>query len=459
MRNCIFGVFLFFLSAAIAFSAEEVISIHPTNFFLLGKGSEVFYPLAVNADYLFSPTLTADQVDRTLADWEVLGINTLRIRVDSLHAPEDPLHLFQEKNGRLKPEILVKLDRLIDAAKKHKMVVVLVLFDVQRLAMKWESSPENKANGGSFANLSDWFTDNSSLTRSIERANQLIEQYKTRNILSWELARGANVWELTSKIDKTLMENVSFWVVRLANQILKVDDWRHPLALSFLPNTYPDVLLGLPQINLHFLQIESRNDRILAQSIAPFINGIRNQYKKPVFIVDHNWIGERVNREACMSNLVWASFACCSAAFLSPINRDNQFHIPDSDFQLIQSLKQFLPEVDLSGAPRAVVAPCEPKPKGSFICVESILGYDRLIWVLRVKPEETDAVLSLNTVEGKYILTWMDPLTFGKHPLMRFNQLRKALQLQPPKFERSLFGVLRLEKRVEPKSPPSTLTN
>jgi hypothetical protein len=456
MRSRIIGVFLILLSAAISYSADEVISIHPTNFFMLRKGREVFYPLAVNADYLFSPTLTGGQVDRTLAEWESLGINTLRIRVDSLHAPEDPLNLFQEENGRLKPEILSKLDRLIDAAKKHNMFVVLVLFDVQRLAMKWDSSPENKTNGGSIAKLTDWFTDNSCLTKAIERATQLVEQYKARNILSWELARGANVWEMNQKIDNSLLESVSFWVVRLANQIMKVDDRRHPIALSFIPNTYPDTLLGLPQISLHFLQIEARDDRVLAQSMEPYINGIRNRYKKPVFIVDHNWNGDRVNREACMSNLVWASFACCSAAFLSPINRDNQFHIPDSDFQLIQSLKHFMPEVDLSGAPRPIAAPCEPTPKGSFLCVESILGYDRLIWMLRMKPEQTSATLSLNTIEGKYSMNWMDPLTLAKRPIMRFNQLRKSLQLQAPDFERSLFGVLRLEKRGEPKSAPPT---
>lgn len=445
--------FVFFAWAA--YPANEVISIHPVNFYMLGKGQEVFYPLAINADFLFSPGLTAEQIDQTLAKWSALGINTLRIRIDSLHAPDDPLNLFLEENGRLKPEIVSRLDGLIDAAKQHNMFVILVLFDVQRLAIRWDSSPYQKANGGSFEQLTEWFTDTSQLSKSLEYVTQLVERYKERNILSWELARGANVWDLNSRSNNRLMEGVSFWVVRMANQIRKVDDRSHPIALSFLPNSYPHTLLGLPQISLHFLQIESGNDLLLAQSVAPYINSIRNIYKKPCFVVEHSWLGEAGNRDSLMYNLVWASFATGSAAFYSPVNRDNQFHISDSDFQLIQTLKWFLPEIDLSGVPRPIVSPAELVPKDSYLSVESIFGYDRIFWILRKQPATAKAFLSLNTIEGKYRMSWMDPLTGIKHPLMNFNQLRKSLKFQTPEFERSLLGVLRLVKRAEPKKDPS----
>ncbi|MBN2329892.1 MAG: hypothetical protein JXR73_22320 [Candidatus Omnitrophica bacterium] len=433
--------------ACYSHSDSEVISIHPDNFLMLGQEKEIFFPQAVNADFLLSPDLSIDQINQTLANWSSAGINTLRLRLDSLHAPDDPLDLYLEKNGRFKESILTTMDRLLEAAEQHKLHVILVLFDVQRLGEHWDSSPYNKTQGGPVESMADWFIDPSMLSKAIERTRQIIERYKNQNILAWEIARGANVWEQNKRPNYALMDGVNFWVVRLGNLIRKEDDQRHLTALSFLPNTLPEMLLGLPQIQLHFIQVEAGNARLAAQSIPPYLHSIRSLYKKPIFIVETTWKGDEENRALFMHSTFWGSLAYGSSTFLTPLRRGNAFQISSSDLAMLHTWNFFQPEFNWAGIPRPISSPAQLNPPDSYTLVESIFGYDRFFWIDRNQPAQSKAIVSLQTVEGYYSIQWFDPQTGIKSPLNSFRLLRNTLTLQTPEFERGVFGVLRLLKR------------
>ncbi|MGC9328160.1 MAG: hypothetical protein ACP5I1_11040 [Candidatus Hinthialibacter sp.] len=433
-------------------SARQVVSIHPGNFFMLGQGKDIFYPQAVNADFLLSPDLSIEQINDTLADWSSSGINTLRLRLDSLHAPGDPLELYLDKNGRFQEGILSTMDRLLEAAEEHNLHVILVLFDLQRLGEHWDSSPYNKAHGGPVESLSEWFTDSSMLSKAIERTKQIVERYKNRNILAWEIARGANVWEQNKRPNYALMDGVNFWVIRLGNLIRKEDDQRHLTALSFLPNTLPEMLLGLPQIKLHFIQVEAGDAQLAAQSIPPYLHSIRSLYKKPIFIVESRWKGEAWERDLFMRSTFWASLAYGSSTFLSPIRRGDSYQLAAPDLEILHTWNFFQPEFNWAGQPRPITSPAQLTPPDSYTLVESIFGYDRFFWIERKQPAQSKAIVSLQTVEGNYSIQWFNPKSGVKSPIQTFQLLRKTLTLQTPEFEHGVFGVLRLLKR-KPQQP------
>ncbi len=437
-----------------AYPAGKPITIHSTNFYLPGLDKDVFYPKAINADFLMNPDIAPEYINKTFETWTQKGINTIRIRVDSMHAPDDPLDLYQSSDGQLKPVIIARLDALIESAEKHNLYIVLVLFDLQRLGANWDKSPYNTANGGSCAKLSDWFNQPTQVSLSLNRTEQLVNRYAEHNIFAWEIGRGSNVWDLSKRPNNKLMESVPYWLIRHANLILKIDNPRHLLALSFLPNTYPDTLLGLPHFQMHFIQIEAQNTLQTAMSVAPYLNSIREKFKKPVFVVEHNWKGNPAEREEFVHNLFWSSFAACSGMFLSPVQTKGQYQVADYDLRQIQVLDFFLPQLKLNGAPRQITVPIKISQEDSYLIVESLIGYDRFFWLLRKSPSQDKAILNLMTVEGKYQKQWFDIDAMRKFPIQDFTLLRKSLMIESVPFERSVFGVLRLIKRAPKKAKP-----
>lgn len=446
-------IFLLFFTGNIS-AAEEKISVHPINFHMTGLGSEVFYPRVINADFLLALDIAAEETEKILTLWREGGANAIRLKADSLFSPNDPLNQYLEKNGRLKTEFLARLDRTIEAAERQNLFVILVLFNVERLAKNWDNSPYNKTNGGTIQRLADWFNDSSSLSQAIERTTQLVERYKDRPIFCWEIGHGTNVWELNRRPNNALRESVCYWVIRLANHIKKLDDRKHLLALSFVANTYPDSLLGLPQIDLHFLQIQSQNEIQAVKSTNPYIHSIRKYYKKPVFIAETDWIGDSGAREAFQHNLFWVSLASCSGMFLSPPPGEGPPRIADADLHLLKTAQTFLPELNWDGPPREITVPAEIGPDDSYLMVESLVGYDRVFWILRCQPTQSKARIKFNTTEGMYRYQWFDIERMQHLTNKDFPLLRKYVTLESPEFERSILGLFRLIRRAPQKETP-----
>ncbi len=449
------SLLIFMIPAGNISAAEEKISIHPVNFFMTSLGNELFYPRVINADFLLASDITGEETDKILTAWKEGGANAIRLKADSLFSPSDPLNQYLDKSGRLKSEFMARLDRTIEAAVRQNLFVILVLFDVERFAKNWETSPYNKVNGGSIQRLADWFTESASLSQAMERTTQLVERYKDRPIFCWEIGHGANVWELNRRPNNALREGVCYWVIRLANHIRKLDDRKHLLALSFVANTYPDPLLGLPQIDLHFLQIQSQNEIQVVKSANPYIQSIRNRYKKPVFIAETEWKGDSGAWESFQYNLFWVSLASCSGLFLSPIPGSKGSHIADADLHLLQTAQKFLPELNWDGPPREITASAEIGPKDSYFIVESLVGYDRVFWILRCQPTQSKAQIKFNTVEGMYRYQWFDIERMQNLTSKDFPLLRKYVTIESPEFERGILGLFRLIRRTPQKETPS----
>lgn len=423
-------------------AARAAIGIHKTNFFMLGRGEEVFFPLAVNAGGLMDPALAEDEMEPLFARWAGHHVNTLRIVIDHAFGPRDPLDSYMNRDGRLGEAILTRLDAIFTLAEKYRMYVILALFDTQRMAGHWNESPYNVKNGGECKTLAEWFTKPYSLGQALNRARQLADRYKSRNVLAWEIARGANVWDLQPRPEAELVEGVSFWVVRMAGALREADDEGHLTALSFLPNTYPTTLLNLPQIQVNLLPVESHDPRLAAQSVPRFIQSMRD-FKKPVFISDPLWVGDSGGRETFMKYVFWSSFAAGGGMFLSPQTVNQREQTGDADLRLLDMLAAYLPEIRLDSVPRMITAPLEMTPKDTYWSVESLSGYDRIYWILRKKPAQQKAQLLMRTVEGIYQFQWFDLEKEMKYPPKTFRQFRKELRMETPEFERDILGILR----------------
>ncbi len=414
---------------------------------MLSKDGEIFYPHGVNVGFLMNPALPDDEVSDTIAGLAKAGVNTLRLGIDDAHAPDAALKTYQEKNGRLKEPVLSRLDTLFDAAERHDMFIILSIFDLQTIGERWKDSPYNRANGGACEKLDDFFTSSNQLMRSMERVAQLVSRYKTRNLLAWELARGANLWELNWRPNYTLMKGVALWTVRMANTIRK-EAPDNPIAISILPNTFPESLFNLPQIDLYFINVIANDAIDTANSIPSYIRAIHKQFKKPVFVVESRWNGEPHEREMFTRNLFWSSFASMSASFLMPQTSSSRERIPDSDLNLIKTLQFVMPGLDLSGVPREITVPQKTIPGDTYLIVESLTGYDRIYWILRKQPGKSQAQLEASTIEGVYEKQWFDIEKIKKYPRGKFSLRSKRLLQESPPFERDVLGVLKLVKRV-----------
>ncbi|MFB3785887.1 MAG: cellulase family glycosylhydrolase [bacterium] len=435
--------------------ARAAIGIHKSNFFMLGRGEEVFYPLAVNASGLMDPSLTEAEMEPVFARWADHHVNTLRIVIDRAFGPGDPLNTYMNRDGRLGEAILTRLDAIFTLAEKYQIYVILALFDTQRMAEHWNESPSNLKNGGECKTLAEWFTKPYSLGQALKRVQQLADRFKSRNVLAWEIARGANVWDLDPGPELELRDGVVFWVVRVASALREADDQGHLTAISFLPNTYPTTLLNLPQVQVNLLPVESQDPLLAARSVPRFIQSLRD-FKKPVFIVEPLWVGSSGNRESFMQYVFWSSFAAGGGMFLSPQLINQREQIGDADLSLLDMLAAFLPEIRLDGVPRPITAPLEMTPMDTYLSAESLAGYDRIFWFLRKKPAKEKAQLLMRTVEGIYQYQWFDLETGMKYPPNTFRQFRKELRMETPEFERDILGVLRLREFLPPPKPTDT---
>jgi len=450
-------LFPLFIVAGNAYGGEAI-TIHKTNFYLFEKDGKTFFPIVANAGFLMNLSLTDKEAERQIAEWSGNGINVLRIAVDSALPSGAKLSEVETNDGELTPAVLSRLDYLIQNAEKRGMAVLLILFDLETMSENWEHHPYNQSQGGWCANLSDFFLQPKSRSRAIQRTKQLTTRYHSRNIMAWEIARGANVWNAGVKPVKEMIYPAEVWFERIAKEI-QSNDPRRLKTISFLPNTLPTPmqpdLIGLISLTDFFLlHIRSKDAYVAAQSAAQYIQ-IARDFKKPVFIGETSWNGKDNEYEDFIHNVFWSAAASCSGSFLTPIEGKEGFHIPDSSRALCATLLDFLSYVELDGRPRPPSrAPIQIEPKDVCLLVESMAGNDRIFWLLRKKPGLGQVQLTFNMIEGFYEYQWFDTESRGKGRNKEFNLLRQQLIMQSPEFTRDCLGVLRLTKSIEIKKEP-----
>lgn len=456
---------ILFLSSVFASSAlgKAEIGLHRTNFFLFGLNGKPFYPYAVNASGMLHSSVNQEEIELFFDGLVEAGVNTIRLIVDETHAPDAPLAEYEQKNGELTPEILARLDALINTAGKRGIFTVLNLFDIESTGMNWAVHPHNKKNGGSCAQFMDYFTDNSVLARHTARLQQLVKRYQGKRILAWEVARGPNVWEdvkgLSYRPAAEYIKRVTFWLTRMLNEVKRADESNHLTALCYAHNTLPDSFMSMQMVDINFLQIYSTKTPLTAVTPVPrFIQNSRT-YRKPVFIAEAIWKGAEDQRDTFVENLFWASLASNSACFLTAISGNAGYTLPSFERNLLQSAQRFLADVQLDGLPRPPsVAPVEMLLPENFLVVESLVGNDWLYWILRKQDveSETPAQMKINTIEGKYEYFWLD-WEDREERRKEFDLFRKYIYMESLPFQRNIIGRLRfMQPRKDPPPPSSS---
>ena len=90
--------------------------------------------------------------------------------------------------------------------------------------------------------------------------------------------------------------------------------------------------------------------------------------------------------------MLWAAAAASSAAFINPTGTFENSVYDKFYLDQINALKHFLSDVQLDGLPRPpVTAPVDVLPKDSYLVIESLVGYDRLVWLYKKVPGKSQA--------------------------------------------------------------------
>ncbi|MBD3265962.1 hypothetical protein GF373_04775, partial [bacterium] len=307
----------------------------------------MFFPIGANASEFMSPSFPAKAIDPLLQTWADAGINTLRICLDdfaSLEAWDE----YENQDGTLKKAAVDRLETLLQAAQKHNMASVISFFDLQRMALHWDTHAYNRKNNGPCANLADFFIKPVMLGRATKRIRQIVNIANDYPILAYELARGINIWERVRNTKADTPKRVEFWAFRIAETLHRADRDNHLIALNYVPNTLPITLMRAPYIHINFLSVQSKNPIVAAKSTAQFIQVARD-YKKPVFIAEINWSGDGAGRAELIRNVFWASVASCSGSFLTPGSMLEKAQISSEDLLLAKTLKPFIKYIDLNG--------------------------------------------------------------------------------------------------------------
>ncbi len=456
-RVTVFVCSLFLLAVLVLNAGSDAdIGRDNTNAFLLSNQGELFYPQGANVGYLLKKSVSPRALDSTLAMLAEAGVNTLRVNLQDALDDGAPLSEMLTRNGLFQDEVIKRFDALLTAAKKHNQYVAPILFDLQSMQQQWDASPFNSANGGPCGAIRGFFAKPMVRLQSLNRAAQIIERFQGRNILAWELARGANIWDADIRPDAQLQRDVMLWMNLLLDRVVQVNRDQHLTAVSFYPNTLPYELMEF--FDVLFVHFRSKAPVLAADSMDNFLQECRKS-RRPVFISEAVWNAKPAKRDLFVHTVYWSSLTLNSGVFLSPLERDGQYDFSSFDLLLAKARQAFMPFLDFTGPARPPSrAPVQVMPQDQYIHIENIVGADRLFWLFTRQPGESKAQLNLQTIEGVYDLQWFDIENLEPYERKRFTLLRRELAIETPPFEQSIFGVLRLIKKGEVKTknePPA----
>lgn len=425
-----------------------------TNAFLLSNQGELFFPQGANVSYLLKDSVTKELMNGTFAMLAESGVNTVRVVLeDAVDGPATYQDLFDRTGAFVEP-VQQRFDQLLTLANKHGLQVLPVLFDLQSMQENWDASPQNKANGGPCETIHDFFLQSTIQQKSITRMREFTKRFQGRNILAWEVARGANIWEATVPNDTELHAGALMWFNLLLDQLHR-DNVEHQLtAVSFLPNTLPFELME--SVDVLFVHFRSHSSALTASSIQSFLEACRKQ-RRPVFMCEATYTSKLTRRDLFFHTLFWSTLAMDSSVFLSPVQVGEHWEFSSFDLLQTKTRSEFMPLLDFTGPARPPSeAKVEVLPKGQFALIDTIVGYDRFFWLYAQRPGDNKAQLHLQTIEGVYEIQWFDIENQQPYKRNRFNLWRKDLNLATPTFDQSLFGVLRLVGKNAPKQKNGT---
>ena len=421
-------------------------SVHDDQIYLLAQDGELFYPRVANAGFLLGADVSSSRRAEVLDRLAAHEINAIRLGVDDAIAREEPLLNLQDEDGYIREAILTRLDALFQEAARRGLGVILGLFDFEDVAAQWPDHRWHSSYGGPCERVRDYFLDNDLQQDAMRRVEQLAERYGgAENLLSWELARGANVFEAFIREDPEIREHVMFWTVLMQDALRQAEPERNLVAISGLPNTFPAQLMRMP--DWFFLQFDSSEMDNGLRSLPGYIQQARI-FKKPVFVAEADWSGDEDLRPRYVAHYFWLAMAQSSGLFLSPVEKDGRWSFADAALELAANHAHFSTRIHWAGVPRpASRVPIETVPQDAYQIEEVMVGNDRLFWIRRLEPQDAKVQIQLRTVPGKYEYQWFDleGMAIGRSKSFTLNRI--DLRMQSPDFHSQIMGRLRLVER------------
>lgn len=423
-------------------------TVHRTNFYLLAKNHELFYPVAANAGHLLrEPERMAAELDRLAES----GVNTVRIAVDDALAASEPYDEWATPEGELRDAVLARLDALFDAAEARELAIILILFDLQTMGERWPSHRFHISQGGPCEELTDFFGMPEMRRKAQRFIAQIARRYQTRSaLLAWEIARGANLDEHPALQSPELTHSLGEWLSDAVRTVRQADRARNLTAISCLPNTLPFRVMRAADIVM--LSMRSGDVNAAAESLPQYLD-FAQERRRPVFLAEAEWLGPEDGRSSYYRVMSMLSLVKSSSMFLSPVLSGDEFRFSGDDLQRTRALTQlYLPLLNLDGEPRPPSrAPVEIRNPDQHVYHETIIGNDRIFWLRRYAPGRDKTQLTFHTVQGFYKYQWLDVEQLQVGPSREFMLIRTYITLESPEYEQEIIGVLRLVRRPDDK--------
>ncbi|MBW2256341.1 MAG: DUF5060 domain-containing protein [Deltaproteobacteria bacterium] len=258
--------------------------LHPDGYAFRHADGTPFVAVGLNLGW--SAGGGSEDYDRWFSEMEAAGGTFARVWFTHFTGqdPEWP-HL-----GRMDPDAGEEVDRLLDLAAEHGVMVMLVLWQHSELESarwsSWDSNPYNADNGGPCPDSLCFFQD--------PTARAFQDRLVRYAVARWGAHPALAAWEVINEADgvQTVMgSTVASWAASHADTLRSLEDGLHPVSWSYtLP---PQVDPGQVWEGADFTQVHS----YLLTDVGPVAGGVSTALERwpgPVLVGEWglDWSGD-----------------------------------------------------------------------------------------------------------------------------------------------------------------------
>jgi len=173
------------------------------------------------------PVYDPARTDRWFARLHESGVNVIRLMAET-----PPSGNLEEKVGTFRPEHVIWLDHVFEAARKHDVKLWITPYDTFWMSLRRETSPYWHENGGPIDLPIDFLTKPEIIEAQERRMKFLIDRYgNSGTVFAWEIMNEIDLWWGASP------EQIKAWTDQMAAFVRGYEHkkWgrNHMLTISF----------------------------------------------------------------------------------------------------------------------------------------------------------------------------------------------------------------------------------
>jgi len=166
------------------------------------------------------------RTERWFANLQAHGVNVIRLMVET-----PPSGNLEENVGTFRPEHVIWLDHVFEAARKHGVKLWITPYDTFWMSLRKETSPYWKENGGPIDQPIDFLTKREIMAAQKRRIKYLIDRYgNSGTVFAWEIMNEIDLWWNASP------QQIKAWTDEMAAYIRSYEHQKwgrnHMLTLS-----------------------------------------------------------------------------------------------------------------------------------------------------------------------------------------------------------------------------------